>query len=180
MYYTSPFFSLNQNHLQNGERFVVLKALGRASQSAISVAEVLKRRIAGLHQINEIANLEIVDVYQPLEEGLEIVEKSRYVSALRIVLSLDELDTNHVGYQAPIDPSLVQDEESERAARADQPRMIRPRRRDGFGRGGRGRGRGGRGRGRGGRGRGRGGRGGRPMMSSMAPPAHMMPNMTQA
>lgn len=147
--------SVAMEYFENGERFVVLKALGRASQAAVSVAEVLKRRIAGLHQITEVSNLEIVDVFEPLEEGLETVEKSRFISMVRIVLSLDELDTEHVGYQPPIDPSLVQDEETERASRADNPRERAPRRRDGRGRGG-------------GRRR-RGGRGGRGNETSSAP-----------
>jgi len=35
------------------------------------VAEVLRRRIKGLHQINIISSTEISDTYEPKEEGLD-------------------------------------------------------------------------------------------------------------
>lgn len=39
--------------------------------SPLCAAEVLKRRVAGLHQISETSSLELLDVYEPKEEGLE-------------------------------------------------------------------------------------------------------------
>jgi hypothetical protein len=38
------------------------------------VAEVVKRKVEGLHQIVHLAEKKIVDVYEPKEEGLVRVE----------------------------------------------------------------------------------------------------------
>lgn len=141
---------------------IVLKALGKAISKTVTIAEVVKRRVPNLHQITDIESAEISYQYQPLEEGLEPVTKQRNVSSITITLSTTPLDTNHPGYQAPIDPALVGPPE----ASVQRPRPANQRRGRGRGRGrgfrgGRGRGRGGRGRGGpGGRGRGRGFRGG--------------------
>lgn len=60
--------------------------------------------------------MEVVDVYEPLEEGLDTVEQKRFLTCLNITLSLDALDTTHYGYQPPIDSSQVitQEEAQER------------------------------------------------------------------
>merc|ERR1712151_1026891 len=89
-----------------------------------------------LHQITSLSTVEIVDEYEPLEEGLDKVTDTRNVSTIEITLSKDALDTSNKGYQAPIDESLVKEYDAEEMAR------------------GRGRGRG-KGRGKG-RGRGKG------------------------
>merc|ERR1712061_430729 len=111
-----------------------IKASGNALTKAVTAAEVIKRRFKGLHQITELATVEIVDEYEPLEEGLDKVTDTRNVSTIEITLSKDALDTANKGYQAPIDESLVKEYDAEEMARGR----------------GRGRGKGG------GRGRGRG------------------------
>jgi DNA-binding protein len=45
--------------------------MGRAINKTVTIAEILKRRIPGLHQITEIESTDIIDVWEPLEEGLE-------------------------------------------------------------------------------------------------------------
>jgi len=131
------------------ERSLILKGMGAAVVKVVTVAEIIKRRVAGLHQTTTLSSTHIVDTFEPLEEGLKTVTIEKHVPTIEIVLSFDPLDTNHPGYQPPLpaDQVIEQDEE-----------LVR---RGAGGRGGfRGRGRGGRGRGRGGfRGRG-GGRGG--------------------
>merc|ERR1712050_724007 len=120
---------------------VVIKASGNALTKAVTAAEVIKRRFKGLHQVTALGTVEIVDEYEPLEEGLDKVTDTRNVSTIEITLSKDALDTSNKGYQAPIDQSLVKELDSEE--------MMKPR--------GRGRGRGkGSGKGRG-KGRGKGG-----------------------
>merc|ERR1712066_318884 len=102
----------------------------------------IKRRFKGLHQITAMGSVDIVDEYEPLEEGLDKVTDTRTVSTIEITLSKDALDTSNKGYQPPIDESLVKEYDADEMAR------------------GRGRGRGGgRGKGRGkgsGKGKGRG------------------------
>merc|ERR1711948_106520 len=120
---------------------------GNAITKAVTLAEVAKRRFKGLHQITSLSSTEIVDEYEPLEEGLDKVTDTRNVSTNEIVLSKEALDTSNKGYQPPIDASLVKEYDAEEMARGR-----------GRGRGG-GRGKGkGRGKGRGkGKGKGKGG-----------------------
>ncbi|ONM17516.1 Alba DNA/RNA-binding protein [Zea mays] len=151
---------------------IVIKAMGRAINKTVAIVELLKRRIAGLHQNTSIESIDITDTWEPLEEGLVTLETIRHVSLITIKLSKKELDTSSPGYQPPIPADQVRP-----AADFDQDAEAVP--------SGRGRGRGrrsrGRGRGRGfssgvdyddeigepeeaprgyrGRGRGRGGRG---------------------
>merc|ERR1712056_159686 len=117
-----------------------IKASGNALTKAVTAAEVIKRRFKGLHQITALGSVDIVDEYEPLEEGLDKVTDTRNVSTIEITLSKDALDSSNKGYQAPIDESLVKEYDAEEMAR------------------GRGRGRG-KGRGKGsGKGRGKGSR----------------------
>jgi DNA-binding protein len=45
--------------------FVTLRAADRVIERAIWVAEVLKRKVGGLHQVTRITEQKIVDVYTP-------------------------------------------------------------------------------------------------------------------
>jgi len=89
------------------EKTVVLKAMGRAINKTVTIAEILKRRVPKLHQITQIESTDITDVWEPLEEGLDRVESTRHVSSITITLSLDQLDTRNPGYQAPIPEDQV-------------------------------------------------------------------------
>eukprot|EP00877_Chromochloris_zofingiensis_P009123 jgi/Chrzof1/4464/Cz14g14070.t1 len=125
---------------EKGHTSVILKAMGRAINKTITIAEIIKRRVNGLHQITEISSADIIDTWEPKEEGLNRLEITRHVSVITITLSTQPLDTSHVGYQPPLDEELVKP-----VAVGEIPREG-PRRRRG-GRGGRGPPRGGRGRG---------------------------------
>merc|ERR1712060_666785 len=96
---------------------VVIKASGNALTKAVTAAEVIKRRFKGLHQITALGTVEIVDEYEPLEEGLDKVTDTRNVSTIEITLSKDTLDTSNKGYQPPIDASLVKEYDAEEMAR---------------------------------------------------------------
>merc|ERR1719436_698122 len=72
---------------------VVIKASGNALTKAVTLAEVIKRRFKGLHQITSLGTAEIVDEYEPLEEGLDKVTDTRSVSVIEIKLSKETLDT---------------------------------------------------------------------------------------
>jgi len=50
------------------------------------VAEVLRRRIRGLHMINTIKNTVVEDIFEPTEEGLDTVILTRTLSLLEIKL----------------------------------------------------------------------------------------------
>jgi DNA-binding protein len=74
--------------------------MGKAINKAVTIAEILKRKLP-LHQITTLSSCEIVNVYEPLEEGLDMVVNQHYVSCLTITLSEDSsgIDVNDKGYQ---------------------------------------------------------------------------------
>lgn len=101
--------------------------MGRAINKAVTIAEILKRKMP-LHQWNALSSLEMIDVFEPVEEGLDVVESRRYVSCLTITLSLSlladpNMDTNHSGYQPPLPSSDIQAREFHAAAK---PRHLVP------------------------------------------------------
>merc|ERR1712072_456774 len=97
---------------------VVVKATGNALAKAVTLAEVIKRRFKGLHQITKLGLTEIVDEYEPLEEGLDKVTDTRSVPFAEIKLSKTELDTKDVGYQPPVDEALVTEYDPEQMTRS--------------------------------------------------------------
>lgn len=113
---------------------IQLKAMGRAITKTVAIAEIIKRRIKGLHQLTEIDSSEITDVWEPLEEGLRIVETVRRVSSMTLTLSKKKLDVTAPGYQEPLPLEEVRPERRVENA----PRTVRGRGRRGRGRGGRG------------------------------------------
>ncbi|XP_062198665.1 H/ACA ribonucleoprotein complex subunit GAR1-like isoform X2 [Phragmites australis] len=126
-----------------GSDEVVFKAMGRAINKTVMIAELIKRRIVGLHQNTTTGSTDITDMWEPLEEGLLPLETTRHVSMITITLSKKELDKSSVGYQSPLPADEVKplvEYDNDEAASSPA---------------GRGRGRGGRGRGWG-RGRGNG------------------------
>lgn len=63
--------------------------------------------MVGLHQITEISSTNIVDVWEPKEEGLDRLETTRRVSVITITLSKEPLDSSHIGYQPPLPEDQV-------------------------------------------------------------------------
>mmetsp|Transcript_15228 Transcript_15228/g.30345 ORF Transcript_15228/g.30345 Transcript_15228/m.30345 type:complete len:194 (-) Transcript_15228:8-589(-) len=101
----------------HGADRIVLKAMGRAVNKAVTIAEIIKRKTP-LHQITSINSCELVDVFEPLEEGLDRVESRRYVSCMTILLSKSPLDQNHIGYQPPLPLEEMQKSKSVKAESA--------------------------------------------------------------
>ncbi|XP_074349241.1 uncharacterized protein LOC141688985 isoform X2 [Apium graveolens] len=97
---------------ENDGREIVLKAMGPAINKAVAITEIIKRRIPQLHQDTVISSVKIVDVYEPIEEGLLPVETSRNVSMVSITLSTKELNKNSPGYQAPAAAEQVKQQQS--------------------------------------------------------------------
>ncbi|CAN1163265.1 Ribonuclease P protein subunit p25-like protein [Linum perenne] len=126
---------------EKGADEIVFKAMGRAINKTVTIVELIKRRIVGLHQVTSIGSTDITDTWEPLEEGLLPLETTRHVSMITITLSKKELDTSSVGYQPPLPEDQVKASTDYEYEGEGSPN-------------GRGRGRGGRGRGRGGRGNG--------------------------
>ena len=81
---------------------IVIKASGQALAKAVRVAEEIKRKEPGLHQLNSFSKKTIQDRYRSLEEGLDDVVKDRTLEGLEITLSKAPLDKTHSGYQPPL------------------------------------------------------------------------------
>ncbi|KAL8459184.1 hypothetical protein ACS0TY_036597 [Phlomoides rotata] len=92
---------------EKGSEEIVFKAMGRAINKTVTIVELIKRRIVGLHQITAIQSTDITDTWEPLEEGLQTLETTRKVSMVTITLSKKELDTANIGYQTPIPADQV-------------------------------------------------------------------------
>jgi len=102
----------NEQQQQNKDQKIydqiVLKGMGQAINKTVTIAEVIKRRVAGLHQLNEIHSTTVIDENEPKTEGLENAQITRTVSAISITLSKKALDTANPGYQKPISADLIQ------------------------------------------------------------------------
>jgi len=108
---------------------IIIKGVSNAVETAVKLAELIKHRIKGLHQINKINHITIVDEYEPLEEGLDHLKFTRIVTMLEIMLSKKPLDTKDVGYQQPIDENEVQEySERQEDGAGDEGRRRRNRR----------------------------------------------------
>ncbi|GMI91352.1 hypothetical protein like AT1G76010 [Hibiscus trionum] len=81
--------------------------MGRAINKTVTIVELIKRRIVGLHHITSIGSTDITDMWEPLEEGLLPLETTRHVSTITIILSKNELNTSSVGYQPPLPADQV-------------------------------------------------------------------------
>ncbi|KAL8059290.1 hypothetical protein ABFX02_03G076000 [Erythranthe guttata] len=92
---------------EKGSDEIVFKAMGRAINKTVTIVELIKRRIVGLHQITSIQSTDITDTWEPLEEGLQTLETTRKVSMVTITLSKKDLDTANIGYQPPIPADQV-------------------------------------------------------------------------
>merc|ERR1711920_367212 len=101
---------------EQDKKTVTITGTGNAITKAVTLAEVAKRRFKGLHQITSLSTTEIVDEYEPLEEGLDKVMDTRTLSCIEIKLSKEPLDTSDKGYQAPLPDSEVTDYDPEKAA----------------------------------------------------------------
>lgn len=74
--------------------------MGKAINKAVTIAEILKRKMP-LHQVTALSSCEIINVYEPLEEGLDTVVHQHYVSCLTITLTADSsvINIHDIGYQ---------------------------------------------------------------------------------
>lgn len=96
---TFPYLNYANRHFQEGGKQVVVSATGNAIPKAVQVVELIKRRFFGIHQENKITHLEVKDVYDPVEEGLDPVTRSRILTMLVVTLSKDKpADEAHYGY----------------------------------------------------------------------------------
>ena len=113
----SNYLAFASNELLEGRDSIVIKGSGQASKLAVTVSEILKRRVPGLHQHIEVGLLEFTEEFEPVEEGLDRVVEKRRVPCISIQLSKVPLDTKKPGYQAPLSAAVIKAERLQRVPR---------------------------------------------------------------
>ncbi|XP_054441284.1 ribonuclease P protein subunit p25 [Pteronotus mesoamericanus] len=96
---------------QPATRAIVFSGCGRATTKTVTCAEILKRRLAGLHQVTRLRYRSVREVWQSLPPGPTPGQKCsvpgaslsvlKNVPSLAILLSKDALDPRQPGYQPP-------------------------------------------------------------------------------
>ncbi|XP_012590916.1 ribonuclease P protein subunit p25 [Microcebus murinus] len=96
---------------QPATRAIVFSGCGRATTKTVTCAEILKRRLAGLHQVTRLRYRSVREVWQSLPPGstpgqtpgepAASLSVLKNVPGLAILLSKDELDPRQPGYQPP-------------------------------------------------------------------------------
>lgn len=95
---------------QPATRAIVFSGCGRATTKTVTCAEILKRRLAGLHQVTRLRYRSVREVWQSLPPGPTPGQKPsepaslsvlKNVPSLAILLSKDALDPRQPGYQPP-------------------------------------------------------------------------------
>ncbi len=71
---------------------------------ALWVAEVVRRKVEGLHQIVHVTERKVVDIYEPKEEGLLTVREERFLTIIEVTLTREPTaeQKKHPGYHVPL------------------------------------------------------------------------------
>jgi hypothetical protein len=77
-------------------------AVGNAVSRAVQLSFIVRRR-TGCHFIMRFDKLDIVDIYDPLEKGLDVVELKRTLPVVIAEFSSEPLDESDPGYHPPLE-----------------------------------------------------------------------------
>ncbi|KNH05305.1 hypothetical protein XU18_3624 [Perkinsela sp. CCAP 1560/4] len=91
---------------------VTVRGMGQSISSVVNIAEVVKRRVHGLHQITVIASETMPD-----SDKADNERPDRKVAVIAITLSKTPLDTKNPGYQAPLPDNMVEAEDPEKRSK---------------------------------------------------------------
>ena len=94
---------------------VTVRGMGHSISNVVNIAEVVKRRVRGLHQMTTISS-ETMPAGESEKDG-EDARPDRKVSVLAIVLSKKPLDASKPGYQEPLPDDMVEAEDPEKRSR---------------------------------------------------------------
>ncbi|KAE8574113.1 hypothetical protein XENTR_v10024963 [Xenopus tropicalis] len=95
-------FAIGQMERQ-ATRQIVFSGSGKALGKTISCAEIMKRRLGGLHQLTRVCFRQTQETWEPIvpDVGLDPLTVRRNCPSVCILLSKDPLDPAEPGYQAP-------------------------------------------------------------------------------
>lgn len=99
---------------------IVWTGSGSAIPKAISCAEILKRKIKGLYQINKIRYKRITETWLPKMEDLDRLIVNRDIPTISILLSKEKLDPEEPGYQAPGKCSILLSHENKQKCKTKE------------------------------------------------------------
>eukprot|EP00008_Paramoeba_atlantica_P012246 CAMPEP_0201474750 /NCGR_PEP_ID=MMETSP0151_2-20130828/179_1 /ASSEMBLY_ACC=CAM_ASM_000257 /TAXON_ID=200890 /ORGANISM="Paramoeba atlantica, Strain 621/1 / CCAP 1560/9" /LENGTH=195 /DNA_ID=CAMNT_0047854645 /DNA_START=52 /DNA_END=640 /DNA_ORIENTATION=+ len=105
---------------------VTIRGMGRAIYIAVNVSEIVKRRVAGLHQVTDISSETVYDAASEDEEGANTQGRERKRSVISIKLSKKPLKKTHPGYQSPLPAELVVPDEEDPRRSSGPPRPRGP------------------------------------------------------
>ncbi|XP_031556475.1 ribonuclease P protein subunit p25-like protein [Actinia tenebrosa] len=95
--------------LQTTKEKVIITGSGPTVTKVITTAEIVKRKVKGLHQQNTLFYNKTEDFWEPKQEGLDRLKVTRNIPSIRILLSKVPLDEKAHGYQAPgVSQPLIQ------------------------------------------------------------------------
>ncbi|XP_067275259.1 ribonuclease P protein subunit p25b [Pseudorasbora parva] len=86
---------------QTGLRQVVFTGSGRAVTKTITCAEIMKRKIVGLHQMTKLQYKGLREVWESQDGADSEMSIHRTLPSISILLSKDPLDPLEPGYQPP-------------------------------------------------------------------------------
>ncbi|XP_064169738.1 ribonuclease P protein subunit p25-like protein [Anguilla rostrata] len=82
-------------------RQIVFAGSGRAVTKTITCAEIMKRKVQGLHQVTKLHYKGVQEVWESQVGGASEMTVHRTVPSISILLSKDPLDPQEPGYQPP-------------------------------------------------------------------------------
>ncbi|KAM4553419.1 ribonuclease P protein subunit p25a [Fundulus diaphanus] len=95
-------------------RQVVFTGLGRGITKTITCVEILKRKVAGLHQLSKLCYMTVNEIWESPRQDVAGRTVARTVPAICILLSKDPLDPQELGYQPPQTLSVPTEEAARR------------------------------------------------------------------
>ncbi|XP_061578442.1 ribonuclease P protein subunit p25a [Cololabis saira] len=82
-------------------RQVIFTGSDRGVTKTITCVEILKRNVAGLHQVSKLYYRRVTEVWENPQQGAAGISVEKTVPAICILLSKDPLDPQEPGYQPP-------------------------------------------------------------------------------
>ncbi|XP_052454157.1 ribonuclease P protein subunit p25a [Carassius gibelio] len=89
---------------------VVFSGTGRAVTKTITCAEIMKRKVQGLHQLSKLQYRTVTEVWESQESGPLQMTVHRTLPSICILLSKDPLDPQEPGYQPPVEINTLSEE----------------------------------------------------------------------
>ncbi|KAL7858112.1 hypothetical protein AOLI_G00182140 [Acnodon oligacanthus] len=106
---------------------VVFTGMGRAITKTITCAEIVKRKVQGLHQVSKLQYRTVREVWQSQEDEAVQMTVLKNVPAIYILLSKEPLDPQELGYQSPAETgSSLVEQKSGDATEVSRKRPLSP------------------------------------------------------